>query len=126
MATAVLYEPNQFEPLIDEPWDPDRVEAAIAEIVADADAAFDPASLWPAHEWDEYREGQPMKVLYAGAAGVMLYGISLITAKVGTGYLPSVAKAGMLHSMSITVLLFASYADSVGASSLKVDLQPGW
>ncbi len=28
--------------------------------------------------------------------------------------------------MSITVLLFASYADSLGANSLEVDLQPGW
>jgi hypothetical protein len=67
----VLYEPAQFEPLIDEPWDPGRVERAIAEIVADADAAFDSEALWPAHEWDEYREGRPMKVLYAGAAGVI-------------------------------------------------------
>src|SRR5438552_1981548 len=32
-------------------------------------------------------------VFGAAASGVMLYGISLITAKVGTGYLPSVAKA---------------------------------
>src|SRR5207248_7430699 len=29
------------------------------------------ASLWQAHEWDECREGQPLKVLYAGAAGVI-------------------------------------------------------
>jgi hypothetical protein len=71
MATEVLYEPAQFEPLIDEPWDPARVEDAIAAIVSDADAAFDWEWLWPAHAWDEYREGQPAKVLYAGAAGVI-------------------------------------------------------
>ena len=40
-ARAVLYEPAQFEPLIDEPWDPERVEVAIDAIVSDADAAFD-------------------------------------------------------------------------------------
>ncbi|HEX3865781.1 MAG TPA: MoaD/ThiS family protein [Gemmatimonadaceae bacterium] len=28
--------------------------------------------------------------------------------------------------MNVTVLLFASYADSLGARSLNVALQPGW
>src|SRR6266487_939821 len=67
----MLFEPTHFEPLIDEPWDPVRVEAAIAAVVSDADAAFDLDALWPAHDWDEYHEGQPAKVLYAGAAGVV-------------------------------------------------------
>ena len=47
----MLYERAQFEPLTDELWYPARVEDAIATIVADADAAFDPEALWPAHEW---------------------------------------------------------------------------
>jgi lantibiotic modifying enzyme len=67
----VLYEPAQFEPLIDEPWDAARVEDAIATIVADADAAFDPDALWPAHEWDGWEEPLPLKSLYLGAAGVI-------------------------------------------------------
>jgi hypothetical protein len=67
----VLYEPAQFEPLIDEPWDPARVEDAIAAIVADTDAAFDPEELWPAHEWDGWEEPLPLKNLYVGAAGVV-------------------------------------------------------
>jgi lantibiotic modifying enzyme len=71
----VLYEPAQFEPLIDEAWDPARARGAIAEIVADADAAFDPDTLWPEHEWDDWREdGVPPKKgpnLYVGAAGVI-------------------------------------------------------
>jgi Lanthionine synthetase C-like protein len=71
MATTILYEREQFERLLDEPWVPARIEDAIGAIVSDADAAFDPETLWPAHEWDEYREGQPAKVLYAGAAGVI-------------------------------------------------------
>ena len=66
-----LYEPAQFERLIDEPWDPARVEDAIAAIVADADAAFDPAALWPAAEWDGRGALLPLKDLYAGAAGVI-------------------------------------------------------
>ena len=67
----MLYEAAQFEPLIDEPWDPARVEDAIAEIVADADAVFDPEALWPAHEWEGWEEPLPLKTLYVGAAGVI-------------------------------------------------------
>src|SRR5918911_4004352 len=71
MATVALYEPAQFEPLIDEPWVADRVEDAIGAIVADADAAFDVEALWPAHEWDGWEEPLPIKSLYVGAAGVI-------------------------------------------------------
>jgi hypothetical protein len=71
MATALLYDPAQFEPLIDGPWVPARVEDAIAAIVADADGAFDRDTLWPAHEWDAWEETRPLKSLYAGAAGVL-------------------------------------------------------
>lgn len=66
-----LYDPAQFDALTDEPWEPARVEDAIAAIVADADAAFDPESLWPAHEWDGWEEPVPLKSLYLGAAGVV-------------------------------------------------------
>jgi hypothetical protein len=67
----VLYEPDRFEPLVDEPWDPPRVADAIAGIVADAEAAFDPETLWPAHEWDGWGTPLPLKNLYVGAAGVI-------------------------------------------------------
>jgi hypothetical protein len=67
----VLYEPSAFEPLTDEPWDQGRVRDRIAAIVADADAAFDPDELWPAHEWDGWNAPLPMKNLYVGAAGVV-------------------------------------------------------
>ena len=67
----MLYEPAQFEPLTDESWDPARIEDAIAAIVADADAAFDPEALWPAHDWDGWQAPLPMKNLYVGAAGVI-------------------------------------------------------
>jgi hypothetical protein len=69
---TTLYELEQFEPLTDKPWIPARVADAIAAIVADTEAAFDPVALWPADEWDAYvyRVGHPLKVLYAGAAGV--------------------------------------------------------
>ena len=67
----MLFEPGQFEPVTDEPWDSARVEDAIAAIVTDADAAFDPEALWPAHDWDGWRAPLPMKNLYVGAAGVI-------------------------------------------------------
>jgi hypothetical protein len=67
----VLYEPTQFEPLTDEPWDAARVTDAIAVIVDDADAAFDADALWPADEWDGWEEPLPLKNLYVGAAGVI-------------------------------------------------------
>ncbi len=74
METGRLYEPEQFEPLIDEPFVPTRVEDAIAAIVSDADAAFDADALWPVHEWDAYLysrgDADPLKVLYGGAAGM--------------------------------------------------------
>jgi len=67
----MLYEPTRFDTLIDEPWAPARVEDAIAAIVADADAAFDPTSLWPAHDWDAWEKPLPLSGLYVGAAGVI-------------------------------------------------------
>ena len=67
----MLYDPAGFEPLTGEPWDEARVRDGIAAIVADADAAFDPDALWPAHEWDGWQAPQPMKNLYVGAAGVV-------------------------------------------------------
>jgi hypothetical protein len=67
----VLYDPGASEPLIDEPWDEARVRDSIAAIVSDADSAFDPDELWPAHEWDGWQAALPMKNLYVGAAGMV-------------------------------------------------------
>jgi hypothetical protein len=71
MVSVALYEHAQFEPLIDEPWVPARVEDAIAAIVSDADAVFDLDALWPAEEWDGWEEPLPLKSVYVGAAGVI-------------------------------------------------------
>jgi hypothetical protein len=66
----LLYRPEAFEPLTDEEWNETRVRSAIGAIVADADAAYDPESLWPANEWDAWQSATPLKDLYAGAGGV--------------------------------------------------------
>jgi hypothetical protein len=47
------------------------VREAIAEIVADVDAACRPKRLWPAHEWDGWQTPKPLTDLYTGAAGVV-------------------------------------------------------
>jgi lantibiotic modifying enzyme len=67
----MLYLPEAFEPLTDEPWNEARVRSAIAAIVSDADAAFDSDRLWPANEWDAWESATPLKSLYVGAAGVL-------------------------------------------------------
>jgi len=66
----VLYRPELHEPLTERAWDDAWARDAIRSLVADADAAYDPASLWPAHDWDGWRAALPMKNLYVGAAGV--------------------------------------------------------
>jgi lantibiotic modifying enzyme len=68
----VLYRPDAFEPLTEEPWDEERVRAGIAAIVTDADEHFDPDGLWPANEWDAWNTTPPVKDLYCGASGVVL------------------------------------------------------
>ena len=67
----MLYEPDAFEPLTDEPWDAGRVGDAIRAIVADADAAYDPDDALAAAEWDVWEATAPMKNLYVGASGVV-------------------------------------------------------
>jgi hypothetical protein len=67
----VLFRPEAFEPLTERAWDAANVRDALAGIVADADAAFDPDTLWPAVEWDAWTSPQPMKNLYVGAAGTI-------------------------------------------------------
>jgi len=68
----MLYRPEAFEPLTDEPWDEERVRGRIREIVADTDANLrGPKLLWRADDWDGWHGTSPMKNLYVGAAGVL-------------------------------------------------------
>ncbi len=67
----MLYRPEDFEPLVDEPWDEARVREAIQTIVVETDEAFGAREFWPAHEWDAWELRQPLTDLYGGAAGVV-------------------------------------------------------
>jgi hypothetical protein len=67
-----LFHAPSHEPLAGADWSEAAARAAIAAIAADAEEAFDPATLWPAHPLDE--EGGPLPSpvgLYLGAAGVI-------------------------------------------------------
>jgi hypothetical protein len=67
-----LFHAPSHEPLAGGEWSETAARAAIAAIAADAEAAFDPETLWPAHPLDE--EGGPLPSpvgLYLGAGGVI-------------------------------------------------------
>lgn len=68
-----LFEPERHEPLAGGDWDESAAHAAIERIAADAEAAFDPESLWPIHPADRSPERPPdcLKPIYHGAAGVV-------------------------------------------------------
>ena len=68
----MLYRPEDFEPLTDEPWDEDRIRAGIREIVDDTDAALrGPKLLWRADDWDRWRATSPLKDALLRRAGVL-------------------------------------------------------
>src|SRR3954468_17286753 len=67
----ILYRPDEHEPVTAEPWDEERVRAAIAAVVSEAEAALPDDGLWPENDQD-VDEGDlpPFTVVYLGAAGV--------------------------------------------------------
>ena len=77
----MLYSPELFEPLTEEPWDREHAAQRIRELVADTDAALrGPKLLWRADAWDGWHGTSPMKNLYVGAAGV-LWGLERLRAR---------------------------------------------
>jgi hypothetical protein len=67
----VLYRPDWHEPLTGRLWDEAWVRDAVAALVDDAVAAYDPDDFWPAEEWDAWGATLPLKDVYCGAAGVV-------------------------------------------------------
>jgi hypothetical protein len=65
----VLFTPEAHEALADEPWSAERVRAAIASIIADAESAFDDG--WPMHPQDEDGSTARLRTVYLGGAGVV-------------------------------------------------------
>ena len=68
----MLFTPEAHETLVDEPWSVERLRAAIASIVADAESAFDDG--WPTHPLDADDENEArtrFRTVYLGGAGVV-------------------------------------------------------
>src|SRR6266568_7381479 len=64
----MLFDPDAHERLTEKSWDPDRVRAAIREIVDEAEGAFDEG--WPNHPEDDDEERR-FRSVYLGGAGVI-------------------------------------------------------
>ena len=69
----MLFEPERHEPLVAATWDEAAARAWIAHYADDAQSAFSPEQLWPAHPLDLEDEDPnvPFPMIYMGAAGVI-------------------------------------------------------
>jgi hypothetical protein len=68
----MLFDPHTHEPVTEDRWDPDRVQAAIREIAEDAEESFDDG--WSTHSDDADNEGDEdrrFRTVYLGGAGVI-------------------------------------------------------
>ncbi len=90
----MLYRPEIFEPLTDTPWAAAPARDRIASVIADTEAAFTPAGLWPADVWDQWTSPAPLTSLYVGAAGVVWALARLRERGYGGGQLDLAAAAG--------------------------------
>jgi hypothetical protein len=75
----MLWRPDEHEPLTDQEWDPDTARAAIAQIVADAEAAAEDG-VCPNHPLDEVPQEERFCSLYLGGAG-MIWGLDRLGSK---------------------------------------------
>ena len=66
----MLWTESEHEPLTARFWTSGWAREAIAEIVADAEAAASPDGTWPFHPRDDPEEGDVWSGLYLGSAGV--------------------------------------------------------
>jgi hypothetical protein len=72
LTPTALFDPAVHEPVTGEPWDPDRIRAAIRTIVDDAEDAFDNG--WPTHDQDVDDADDVLRrfrTMYMGGAGVV-------------------------------------------------------
>ena len=97
----MLFDPSAHEPLAGHPWDEARVRAAVREVVAEADGAYDPDAGWPLHPLDSGDDDDDYAGVshgvYLGAAG-MLWGLDhLARAGVAESSLDLPAAAAGLH-----------------------------
>jgi Lanthionine synthetase C-like protein len=87
----VLYRPDWHEPLTERAWDDAWVRDAISTLAAEAVQTFDPATFWPAHDWDAWGSALPLTDVFCGAAGVVW-----ALARLGADF-DAAAAAGRVH-----------------------------
>jgi hypothetical protein len=69
---STLFETDRHEPLIDEPWNTARIDAAIDHIATKSRAVFAERGNWPSHPDDlAERAPAPVSNLYFGTAGIV-------------------------------------------------------
>ena len=102
-----MYDLARHTALSPTPWNPDQVRAAIGEIVADAEARFDPEGWWPAHPMDEHLP-DGMTGLYFGAAG-MIWGMDFLrregAADLGLDFAPMLSRLLAANTTQIAPML---------------------
>ena len=59
----MLFSPESHEPLVSRAWDRDAALAAISEIAADCESAYQPTLYWPMPPMDEEDDGQFVTVV---------------------------------------------------------------
>jgi lantibiotic modifying enzyme len=102
----MLFKPEAFERLTDEPWNATRVHERVQAVAYAADDAFDPETLWPAHEddlWDAMEP--PAKSLFVGAAGVV-FALDALRRRIGIE-----VRTDLVRAIERTVELAAVQSD---------------
>ena len=66
-----LWSPEAHEALAGEAWNETAARAAVAAICRDAEEAFDPEALWPAHPLDGEVGADELPTVYLGGAGMV-------------------------------------------------------
>ena len=67
----MVWRESEHEPVCRRDWHPGEARAALAEIVADAEAAASADGVWPPHPRDDPEEGEVWSGLYLGSAGML-------------------------------------------------------
>jgi hypothetical protein len=79
----MLWRVGEHEELTERRWEEGRARDAIAEIVADAEAAC-ARGFWPGHELDDTADGPALCSLYLGSGG-MLWALAKLGSSIDTG-----------------------------------------
>ena len=104
------------------PWEPERAEAAIADIVGDALSHFDEQNFWPAHPQDDFAADGDTSA-YLGATG-MIWGLDYL-ARVGATNAVFDFRPVLRHLLEANRVAFSKMDYAAHGSLLFGDLGAG-